>query len=206
MKQTPIESDEPDLRVEIYIDVGRDQESGELLTVSEEQIRSESESLAGLSSRFKPFAGRAHLDGRIQIHLACGRDFLGPNYLIQDVRYMPVLSDTFCKKLTEEVNLNGQSEVLRASASGNLIRLTIARGTTTVDAFDLDRKTVASEWFLASTRFARVAMELGDTDAQNAAEATFQRLCPELQKAVGEDRFRATLSDPVGDVFGKQPI
>ena len=206
MKQTPTESDEPALRVEIYVDVGRDQTSGELLAVSEEQIRSHPESLGGLSSRFKPFAGRVHLDGRMRIHLAGGRDFLGPKYLIQDVRYMPIFCDTFCKKLTEEVNLNGRSEVLRASASGDLIRLTIVRGATTVDAFDLERTAVASEWFLASTRFNRVAIELGDTDAKNAAEATFRRLCPDLQKAVGEDRFRATLSDPIDDVFGIQPI
>lgn len=200
-------SDSPTPRLEIYVDVGRDPATGELLMVSEEKIRSESESLGGLSSRFKPFAGRVHLDGRIRIHRAGGRQFLGPNYLIQDVRYMPVFGDTFCKGLTEEVNLNGQSEVLRAaSESGDQIRLTIAKGTTTVDAFDIDRAAIASEWFLASTRFARVAMELGDSDAKNASEASFHRLCPEFQKAVGEDRFRATLSDPIVDVFGMQSI
>ena len=192
------------VRAEIHVDIGWDREAGKTIIVSEGKIRDQPDSLGGLRQAISPYGGEVDLDGRIGLHVPGRPVFLGPDFYIEYVRYMLGVGGTFCEQTASEMRLNGQEHHLRVSAAGDLIRFEIENRGRLIDTVDFPRKDIAREWFLAGVRFERVAAELGDVDAKARMTAGFDRLCPEFKSAVGEDRVRAALNDPIVEVFGTE--
>lgn len=190
------------VRAKIYVDVGWDHETRQATTVSENEIRDDPDSLGGLREAISPYSGDVDLDGRIGLHLSDGREFMGRDFHIEYVRHMLGLNETFCEKSSAQMRLNGQTHSLRASASGERIRLELVHRGSPMDSCDFPREEIVLEWFLAWARFERVAYELGDVAAKELATTRFAQLCPEMQIVVGEDRLMSVLNDPIGEVFG----